>query len=96
MGPSVLVSDSGYIYTTRGWYNTETDDCQLLNRSQVINKDSTQILIGDTIYYNRRNGIAEVWKYVSPGYDQKVILKGNYGYYNEKQNLHWQQIPHMP
>lgn len=85
LGPSVLVSDSGYIYTTRGWYNTETDDCQLLNRSQVINKDSTQILIGDTIYYNRRNGIAEVYgNMFLQDTIKKVILKGNYGYYNEK------------
>ncbi|MGB4568049.1 MAG: hypothetical protein WBH96_03550, partial [Dysgonamonadaceae bacterium] len=85
MGPSVLVSDSGYIYTTRGWYNTETDDCQLLDRSQVIDKDSTQILIGDTIYYNRKNGIAEVYgNMFLQDTIKKVILKGNYGYYNEK------------
>lgn len=95
MGPSVLVSDSGYIYTTRGWYNTETDDCQLLDRSQVIDKDSTQILIGDTIYYNRKNGIAEVYgNMFLQDTIKKVILKGNYGYYNEKRNLRSQPTPH--
>lgn len=85
LGPSTLVSDSGYIYTTRGWYNTATDDCQLLNRSQVISKDSTQILIGDTIYYNRNTGIGKVYGHMFlQDTVKKVILKGNYGYYNEK------------
>lgn len=85
LGPSTLVSDSGYIYTTRGWYNTATDDCQLLNRSQVISKDSTQILIGDTIYYNRNTGIGKVYGHMFlQDTVKKVILQGNYGYYNEK------------
>jgi len=85
LGPSTLVSDSGYIYTTRGWYNTETDDCLLLDHSQVISKDSTQILIGDTIYYNRITGIGKVYGHMFlQDTVKKVILKGNYGYYNEK------------
>lgn len=85
LGPSILVSDSGYIYTSRGWYNTMTDDSQLLDRSQVISKDSTRILIGDTIYYNRKTGIGEVYgNMFLQDTVKKVILKGNYGYYNEK------------
>ena len=48
----------------------------------MINKDSTQILI-EIPFITTETELQKYTKYVSPGYDKKVILKGNYGYYNE-------------
>lgn len=85
LGPSTIVSDSGFIHTTHGWYNTETDDARLLNRSEIYNKDSTQALIGDTIFYNRLSGTGEVFgNMYLEDFKRKAILLGNYGIYNEK------------
>ena len=85
LGPSTIVSDSGYIETTRGWYNTITDDSQLLDRSTVYSSDNDKTLTGDTIYYNRASGFGTVHgNMVLNDTAQKVILQGNYGYYNEQ------------
>ena len=85
LGPSTIVSDSGYIETTRGWYNTLTDDSQLLDRSVVYSSDNDKSLTGDTIYYNRASGFGTVHgNMVLKDTARKVIMQGNYGYYNEK------------
>ncbi len=85
LGPSRIVSDSGYIHTDRGWYNTVTEDSRLLDRSKVYSNDGTKVLIGDTIYYNRLTGEGEVFgdMYLEDQ-ERKAILRGNYGFYNEK------------
>lgn len=85
LGPSRIVSDSGYIYTSSGWYNTITEDSRLLNRSEVYSNDGTKVLIGDTIYYNRGTGEGEVFgdMYLEDN-ERNAILRGNYGFYNEK------------
>lgn len=36
LGPSVIVSDSGTIHSSRGWYNTETNTSLLLDRKSVV------------------------------------------------------------
>ena len=85
LGPSSIVSDSGYIHTTRGWYNTISDDSQLLDRSIVFSSNGDKTLTGDTIYYNRANGLGTVHGNMHlQDTAKKVILQGNYGYYNEK------------
>lgn len=48
VGPSTIVSDSNIIYSSAGWYNTETDKSMLLDRSLVTSKG--QSLTGDTIF----------------------------------------------
>ena len=85
LGPSTIVSDSGYIHTSKGWYNTITDDSRLYDRSEVYSNDGTKILIGDTIFYNRHTGIGEVFgDMILEDTERKAILRGNYGYYEEK------------
>ena len=85
LGPSRIVSDSGYVHTSRGWYNTATDDARLLDRSEVYSNDGMKVLIGDTILYNRQSGVGEVFgnMYLEDK-EKKAILQGNYGFYNEK------------
>ena len=85
LGPSTIVSDSGFIYTSHGWYNTDTDDARLFDRSQIYSNDSTKVLIGDTIFYNRGTGLGEVFgNMYMEDFERKAILRGNYGTYNEK------------
>lgn len=90
LGPSRIVSDSGYVYTRNGWYDTNTDDAKLYDRSEVYSDDGTKVLIGDTIFYNRQTGIAEVFgDMFLEDVVQKSILKGNYGYYDQNTEYGW-------
>ena len=83
LGPSVIVSDSSTIYSSRGWYDTEQNTSLLLDRSEVFSGD--RLLIGDSIIYNRDTGFGEVFGDIFL-HDtlNKVILTGQYGYYDEK------------
>lgn len=84
LGPSVIESDSGYIYTNRGWYNTQSDDSQLLDQSQVFSKDGSKKLVGDTIFYNQKTGVGIVHgNMFLQDTLRKVIMQGNYGYYDK-------------
>lgn len=83
LGPSVIVSDSGTIRTSRGWYNTENNTSLLLDRSQVESGD--KLLLGDTIFYDRMTGMGEVFGNMCLiDTAQHVTLEGGYGYYNEQ------------
>ncbi|MDR1518382.1 MAG: hypothetical protein LBS52_09925 [Dysgonamonadaceae bacterium] len=85
LGPSVIRSDSGYINTTRGWYNTVTDESQLLDRSEVYSNDGSKKLVGDTIFYNQKTGVGIVHgNMFLQDTLRKSIIRGNYGYYNDK------------
>ncbi len=85
LGPSTIVSDSGYINTQKGWYNTVTNDSWLLDRSEVHSNDTTKVLIGDTIFYNRDTEVGEVFgNMFLHDIKRKMILRGDYGYYEGK------------
>ena len=83
LGPSVIVSDSGTIHTSRGWYDTVNNASLLLDQPQV--ESGEKILIGDSIFYNRDTGMGEVYGNMSLiDTAQHVTLQGEYGYYNEQ------------
>lgn len=83
LGPSVIVSDSGTVYTSRGWYDTVNNTSLLLDRSQVVSGD--KILMGDSIVYNRATGFGEVFGNMCLlDTLKRMRLEGQYGYYNEK------------
>lgn len=83
LGPSVIVSDSGTVYTSRGWYDTINNTSLLLDRSQVVSGD--KILSGDSIVYNRATGFGEVFGNMCLlDTVKRISLEGQYGYYNEK------------
>ena len=84
LGPSTIVSDSGTVYTSRGWYDTAENTSLLLDRSQVVS--GNRILIGDSIAYNQNAGIGEAFGNVFlQDTAQKIILEGEYGLYKEKE-----------
>lgn len=83
LGPSVIVSDSGTIHTSRGWYDTVKDQASLLDQSQVIS--GNRILSGDSIAYDRALGFGEAFGHMSvQDTAQHVTLEGQYGFYNER------------
>lgn len=83
LGPSIIVSDNGTIHSSRGWYNTETNTSLLLDRSEVYS--GNRVLIGDSISYNQDAGFGEAFGNMClRDTAQKVILEGQYGFYNER------------
>lgn len=83
--PSRIVSDSGLIYTSRGQYNTTTENAILLDRSLVLNKEGYRTMTGDSMIYNRTTGVGETFGNMSlQDTLKKVILRGNYGYFEDK------------
>lgn len=90
LGPSVVQSDSGTIYTNRGWYNTVTEESMLLNQSLVVNKQKNQFLTGDTIFFNRGKSLGEVYGHmILQDTVRKIILKGNRGHYDGSLKFAW-------
>ena len=83
LGPSVIVSDSGTIHSSKGWYNTADNTSLLLDRSAIYSGD--RMLMGDSIIYDRETGFGEAFGNIFL-HDtlNKIILEGQYGYYNEK------------
>jgi lipopolysaccharide export system protein LptA len=83
MGPTDIISDSNYIYCENGWYDHDNDIAQF-NKNAYLNKKE-QTLRGDSLYYNRNSGIGRAFQNVTfEDTLQNVILFGNYGIYNEK------------
>jgi lipopolysaccharide export system protein LptA len=79
--PTEIVSDSGYIYTTGGWYNTITEESKLLLRSYAVSDHKK--LTADTLFYNRAKKIGEGFnKVVFEDSVQLVTLTGDYGYHD--------------
>ena len=83
LGPSIIVSDSGTIHSSRGWYNTETNTALLLDQSEVYS--GNRVLIGDSISYDKDAGFGEAFGNMClRDTAQKVTLEGQYGFYNER------------
>ena len=83
LGPSIIETDSGFIHSSRGWYDTQTNTSLLLDRSQMLS--GTKVLIADSIHYDRNLGRGRSYRNMSIiDTAQKIILTGHYGYYEEK------------
>lgn len=79
----ILYNNETDIYSTKGWYNTATEQSMLLNRSKVKHKDG-RTLVGDTIFYDKKLKYGEGFsRVVMNDTVQKSTLYGNYCYYNE-------------
>ncbi len=82
LGPSVIVSDSGTIYSSRGWYDTLNNIAILLDRSEVHSGE--KVLIGDSIYYDQELGFGEAFGNMHlVDTLQNLTLEGNYGFFDE-------------
>ncbi|MBQ2096856.1 MAG: hypothetical protein II480_01670 [Bacteroidales bacterium] len=50
-GPTEVISEENYLYSERGWYNHDKEECQLTKNSYLVSKEHR--LSGDTLYYFR-------------------------------------------
>lgn len=67
------------IYSSRGWYNTETERSMLLQRS-VVEQTDGKSLTGDTIFYDKRIGYGRILgRMVMKDTVNKATLMGNRG-----------------
>lgn len=79
----VIYKEDTDIYSQLGWYDTKNDRMMLLNRSLVEQKDG-KTMIGDTIFYDKKNRYGEAFKNVELNDPkQKSTLNGNYVSYDE-------------
>ncbi len=82
-GATDIVSDSNYIYCENGWYD-HTNNISQFNQNAYF-KNKAQKLEGDSLYYDRNKGFGRAFKNVTISDSaHAVLLKGNYGFYNEK------------
>ncbi len=54
----ISLEDGNIIHTSSGWYNTSSEEGTMYNRSSVKTKEG-QTLVGDVVYYDRRNEIGQ-------------------------------------
>lgn len=86
-GPSTIVGDEQFIYTEKGFYDTQNDKAHLLKKSYI--KYNNRLIEGDSLYYDRKRDFA------SASFNVKItdsinesILKGHYGeVYKSKDSL---------
>lgn len=84
------------IITSKGLYNTRTDNAELTSRSIIIHRDSARnvtTLEGDSIIYDKATRMSRAYMFKSPWQHpapmiitdtaRKMILIGGYGEYND-------------
>jgi hypothetical protein len=94
--PTTISGATDTIYTTKGMYNTVSDNALLESRSIIHHRDSSMNLItleGDSIIYDKRKRVSEAYMFRDPLKDshpmvitdtaRHAILIGGYGYYND-------------
>ncbi len=85
VGPThIIYKEETDIYSNLGWYNTNTEQSMLLNRSLVKHKDG-KTMVGDTIFYDKKKKFGEGFSNVELSDTvRNATLYGDYVYYNEK------------
>ncbi len=75
------------IDSKNGWYNTNTEQMMLLDRSVIKQKDGKTIE-GDTVFYDKSKNYGEAFtKVILNDTVQKTTLYGNYLYYNDSTEM---------
>jgi lipopolysaccharide export system protein LptA len=82
LGPTRIISPDNFIYCENGWYDTQQNISQF-NKNAYL-ESSGQYLRGDSLYYERDNGMGMAFDNVEL-YDsaQQIILLGKYAIYFE-------------
>jgi lipopolysaccharide export system protein LptA len=80
VGPTqIIYEEETTILSSNGWYNTQTEKSQLLDRSRIIHSDG-KTLTGDTIYYDKAIGFGQVFGHMqSTDSTNQMTLYGNKG-----------------
>ncbi len=94
--PTDIYGPNDTIYTSKGWYNTQLNNLEMLHRSTIIHKDSlgrATILEGDSIIYDNATRISWAYQYrdisklsqptIITDTANKIILISAFGMYND-------------
>ena len=94
--PTDIYGPNDTIYTSKGWYNTQLGNLEMIHRSTIIHKDSlgrATTLEGDSIVYDNATRISRAFQYrdinklsqptVITDTANKLILISAYGMYND-------------
>ena len=82
VGPSNIDSGENHIYSELGFYNTASQQAELLERSVLVN--GRRQLVGDSLFYDRAAGYGEAfWNVQMNDVQNKNMMTGEYCYYNE-------------
>lgn len=86
-GPSTITGKEDYIYTEKGFYDTKKNLAHLLTNSYI--KYDTQIIRGDSLYYDRIREFSSATNNVSvTDTVNKFLVRGHYGeVYKAKDSL---------
>lgn len=77
-GPTTITGKDNFIYTEKGFYDTKKNVARLLTKSYI--KYDTQIIKGDSIYYDRNREFSSATKNVSvTDTINKFKITGHYG-----------------
>lgn len=85
LGPTNIkaTSNNNFIYCENGFYDTYNDIAQFEENAYIVTRNQT--LQGDSIWYDRKNGIGKAFKHVIiRDTTQKVVIHGDYAIHNEK------------
>ena len=88
LGPTTIVyGKETTIYSEKGWYDTTTEQSELLLNSLITHQDG-KTLKGDTIFYDKKKGIGRAHNHVElDDTVKKISLRGNYLYYKEDREV---------
>ena len=79
-GPTELNGDSLYIYCEKGWYDTRKQVTSVWKNAMIDNR--TQIVHGDSLYFNDSTGYGESFRNVVIEDTAKhIAIEGNYAWY---------------
>ncbi len=82
LGPSEIISSNNHIFSTKGFYNSLTQETFLVDRSK-INTDG-RIMTGDSLYYNHFKGVGEGYGSVQMvDTIRRNLLEGEFCFYDE-------------
>ncbi|NQX91934.1 MAG: hypothetical protein HRT74_07400 [Flavobacteriales bacterium] len=84
-GPTPINFEDSEIYCENGWYDSQSEICQF-NENAVIRSGST-FMEGDSIYYNGKTGLGEVFENVQiQDTTSNYLILGDYGWHQEKES----------
>ncbi|MDE6380780.1 MAG: hypothetical protein K2L11_09930 [Muribaculaceae bacterium] len=94
--PTDIYGPNDTIYTSKGWYDTQLGNLEMLHRSTIIHKDSlgrATTLEGDSIVYDNATRVSHAYQYrditklsqptIITDTANKLILISAYGMYND-------------
>ena len=83
LGPSNIDNGANHVYTENGYYNSNSDESYLLNRS--ILQHGYKMLVGDSVCWNAKDSIGKAYGHaIYTDTLNKNKFMGNYAMYNDK------------